>query len=200
MISEVALAEACRSADLDGDRRVTASDRALVQARLGEALDPALFARLPEPLPPLERRCVSDALVEKARLTLVGLDQAGDGQKLRLSGQIHPPEPYAPPEPVRNGARLGVLTHAGRELLDATLPAGAVDSSGKGWKSSRRGTSATYVDPPAQAGSTGSRSGGAAGPRRAGSRSRRLPGAATSASARASCRSRSRSRSTRRVR
>jgi hypothetical protein len=120
----VAVAAACRGADIDGDGGVGARDVKFAQNMLGRRPGPSALARgFPVTPPSFAPVCAGGAAITRARVTLAGLEQKPGRQRVRLEGEL--PVPQSPPvDPLRNGIAFTVRDGRGDTLLDVAIPGG----------------------------------------------------------------------------
>ena len=91
--------------------------------------------------------------MERVKLSLSRLDGADGEHKAKVKGRMELTDlAGSPPDPINNGARVRVLTKAGRLIVDASIPPGERGADRVGWKVSGRGTSALYTDKSGAAG------------------------------------------------
>lgn len=137
--AQAAMAQWCRSADLSGDGRVTATDLRLVEGKKGTEMRlGALHGTPPLPAP----GCVAPMRLQKAKLVLRGLDKPMGSRVMTLTGEASLPKGRAVSDPAANGLRVLVRSVHGRVLMDSVLPAGDYASDAReGWK--HRGTRQT---------------------------------------------------------
>lgn len=93
-----------------------------------------------------------EAQISRAQLVVSKPLAAGGAQNVQIKGRLDSAgsarlRAERVPDPVADGVRIRLLTHAGQEVLDAILPAGATDASGAGWRMSPAGNSAIYRAP-----------------------------------------------------
>jgi hypothetical protein len=133
---DVALADACRSADLDGDRVVDGKDTERAVGLLGTAPGPSAVTRGggqsgPPPAPPA---CARGAVIDEAKVAFTR-------KRFKLKGELALPFPFEPPlDPATTGLELTVRDATGRAILEATIPGGAHDRRTRaGWRPMRGG-------------------------------------------------------------